>query len=229
MKRFMAAALLVALILVGDRASAQADSFSVDVDRVVENTPGSVNELTTVDVDPAFVGLECTVTATARNNQSVHENSDLLITSGTASIVVADVERGPEAVSVGGGTLVLGATLTVEVQLGVDGVFSGGVDLSVDCPAQPEPTPTPEPTPVTTVTPTPEAPSTPEVTPEPTATPPVGVLGIVETPTPPAPVGGISTGAGGTANSDNTTTWSLMIVGLTATLVGGGMVAIRKR
>jgi len=92
------------------------------------------------------------------------------VRSGESEVDLLDVEREPDAVTEGTGTLVLAAEVTVSVRLGEDGVFSGGTVLSIDCP-EPE-----TPTTVTTTT-TPPTTAPPEATPPAPAPPAVPVPG----------------------------------------------------
>ena len=97
--------------------------------------PGSVHLVGSDNVDPALVGATCDVNVNLANNQSVHPNSDLLITSGSSTVVALDVERDADAIiDTTPGTLTLEAdTVTVSVRLGPDGLFSGGFTISFAC------------------------------------------------------------------------------------------------
>jgi hypothetical protein len=152
------AALLPAASVAADVSS---PSIAVPVDTAVFGDPGTVHELASATVDPLLQGSTCTVMAIASNNESVHPGSDLVVSSGASSVRVADVEAAPNKVTEGDGTLVLGPQLTVSVILGGDGVFSGGVQLTVTCEAPPPTTgpPTTEP-PTTTGPPTTKPPTT---------------------------------------------------------------------
>lgn len=149
-------------------------SISVPVSDVVFGTPGSSHQLASVAVDAALQGATCAVMATGENNDSVHPGTTLVVSSGGGTVTISDVESSPEVVNPATGTLVLGAQIVVEVTLGSDGVFSGGVDVQLIC-QSPPPTTTTSPPPTTTpavVTPvTVEASTTPALTV--TAQPPV--------------------------------------------------------
>jgi LPXTG-motif cell wall-anchored protein len=116
-------------------ASAQDEPPVIDIplETVARGAAGTEQELTTVPVDAEDVGQQCSVVADGTNNSSVHENTDLLVRSGESEVAVLDVEREPEAVTQASGTLVLGPEISVFVRFGPDGVFSGGVVLTVDC------------------------------------------------------------------------------------------------
>jgi len=131
------------------------DEIAVEYE-VVRGEPGDVVELITVPVGAGEVGMVCLITAVSDNNPSTHPNSDLIITSNGDSFEIRDVEAAPELTkkesSVEG--VVLGERVKVEVRLGEDGVFSGGVILTSECvepeviepePEVLEPEPEPEP------------------------------------------------------------------------------------
>jgi hypothetical protein len=115
--------------------------------------PGSVHLVGTDSVDPALIGGTCDVNVNLSNNQSTHPNSNLLITSGSNTVIAPDVERDADTIiDTMPGTLVLeGDTITVSVQLGEDGLFSGGFTIHFACTA---------PTTTTTVSPTTSPPQT---------------------------------------------------------------------
>ena len=202
-------------------APAAAQSLpDITVDQRVPATgraaPGSVHLVGSDNVDPALVGGTCDVNVNLANNQSVHPNSDLLITSGSNTVVALDVERDADAIiDTTPGTLLLeDDTITVSVRLGPDGLFSGGFTISFAC--QP-------PTPTTTVTPTTIAPQT-AAAGEPNAT----VL---------ADQGALAPGSGsgsGSARSDtlpNTgpSTVGAVVAGTASLIVGLGVLAGVRR
>jgi hypothetical protein len=146
------------LVLSTAPAAAQQSLPSVVINETIRDTPGSVHVVRVTDVDPANVAGTCDVTVTGENNQSVHPNSDILIASAN-NIAVRDVERsaGAEAIPADG-TLELGPTVTISVQLGEDGVFSGGLlEVTFAC-TPPPPPPTVVPASVATTTVSPNAP-----------------------------------------------------------------------
>ena len=122
--------------------------------------PGSVHLVGSDNVDAALVGATCDVNVDLANNQSTHPNSDLIITSGSSTVVALDVERDADAIiDTTPGTITLEAdTVTVSVRLGPDGLFSGGFTISFACTPPPPPTTAP-PTTVTPTTITPPAPN----------------------------------------------------------------------
>ena len=124
----------------------------IPVDTVVRGDVDEVIELMTVPVEPDEVGLLCQLTVTGENNSSEHPNTDLIVTSAGASLVLPDVEATASGTTRGGGEIVLGETVVIEVRLGAHRVFSGGLTLSSQC-APPATTTTVAPTTTTTVAP----------------------------------------------------------------------------
>jgi hypothetical protein len=97
----------------------------IPLDTVVRGDPESVHLLTEAAIPIDKRGLRCSVQST--NNRSVHPDTDLLVSSGTSMVTLFDVERERRGTTDGDAPLTLGETATVEVQLGGDGVFSGGL------------------------------------------------------------------------------------------------------
>ena len=116
-----------------------AGAFTVPPAAITDGTQGEVRPLSTQNVDPADVGKDCQVTVVTTNNESLHPNSDLIVESGTSSMVAADVEH-DTASHTFVGQLTLGTTITVSVRFGPDGIYSGGSIVDTTCPAtQPVP------------------------------------------------------------------------------------------
>jgi hypothetical protein len=107
--------------------------IEIPLDTVVRGAPGSEHLLATVPVAPEDVGRECGVVVEGVNNESAHPNTDLLVRSGGGEVVALDVERAPNVRTEAAGTLVLGTDVSVFVRLGPDGVFSGGLVVTVEC------------------------------------------------------------------------------------------------
>ncbi len=126
----------------------------------IRGEPASVTTLATREVDDDLVGATCEAVVTERNNESVHPDNDLIITSGTWSETLEDFESDALSVNVIPGEITLGETIVVELRFGPNGVSSAGFELSFDCSSAALPTTTTEP-PATTTT---EAPT--EVLPE---------------------------------------------------------------
>jgi hypothetical protein len=128
-------------------------SIDVPVTSIVRGDAGSTHQLADVAVDPAMQGLTCAVVADAENNESVHPDTNLIVSSGGNSVQILDVEAVPNATTPADGTLVLGPELVVSVTLGGDGVFSGGITVSLSCEPTPPPTVPPTSPPTTTAPP----------------------------------------------------------------------------
>jgi hypothetical protein len=176
-------------------AYAQDGTIEIAIDGVVTGAEGEVVEVASQPIDADLVGAECSGTLTIANNDSVHPNNDLILTSGDDEEVITDVESEPEGTLTLDETLTLGETLTISLRLGPEGVSSGGLTLILTC-AQVEETTT---TTVADTTTTTEA----------------------------APVGGVETGAGGTAGADSTVGLMAAAVGLIA--LAGGVALARTR
>lgn len=109
------------------------DDIVIPIDTVVRGDQGEVIVLVTVPVDAELQGLSCIVSATSENQESVHPDNDLVVSSGGNSVELLDVESGPFVTVTADEPLVLGDTITVAVRLGPDGVFSGGLTVTLDC------------------------------------------------------------------------------------------------
>lgn len=131
--RFSPLALLAMLIGVVPAVAATVD-LSIPVETIVWGPAGSQHVLAVVEVPVDSRGETCRVTAFAQNQDSEHPNSDLLISSDTSSIVIPNVESAAYGSVFGGGLITLTDTITVAVTLGPHGVFSGGLDVEIDCP-----------------------------------------------------------------------------------------------
>jgi hypothetical protein len=113
--------------------------ITIPLDTSVFGAPGSEHLLGTVAVPADDVGRECGVAAEGMNNESVHPDTDLIVRSGDGELVVPDVERAPNVRTEATGTFTLGTEVSVLVQLGPDGIFSGGVVVTVECVPVPPP------------------------------------------------------------------------------------------
>jgi hypothetical protein len=139
--------------------------FDIPLDTVVRGDEGSVHLLATEPVAGEDVGRDCDVVVEGANNTSVHPNTDLLVRSGGSEVEVLDVERAPDARTEATGTIVLDTEVSVSVRLGPDGVFSGGLIMTLDCPTPPSTTTTTTGPPTTTPPPEPPAPPAPPAQP----------------------------------------------------------------
>ena len=110
--------------------------------------PFSTVTVATEEVEPWLQGASCAIEVDVANNESVHEDTELIITSGDDVVTVPDVESEPGIVIIQEGELVLGETVVVAVRLGPDGISSGGYSVDFLCPEEP---PTSTTTPTTTM------------------------------------------------------------------------------
>jgi LPXTG-motif cell wall-anchored protein len=144
----------------------------IPLDTVVRGESGSEHLLATESIAPEDAGRECRVAAEGVNNESTHPNTDLVVRSGGSEVVVPDVEREPDVRTEAAETIVLGTDVSVFVRLGADGVFSGGLLVTIECGAPPSTTTTttekPTTTTVSTTTTTAESPTTTAPAPAPT-------------------------------------------------------------
>lgn len=129
-----------------------AGAFTVPPVSVVNGAEGEVHLLWTEPVPANNVGQDCEVVLTRNNNESTREGTDLILESGSTSMVAENVEHdtAPETFV---GHLTLGTTVTVSVRLGPEGEYSGGADVvETNCPVTPPATPAQPPVQVETAT-----------------------------------------------------------------------------
>jgi hypothetical protein len=217
MKRIVTASVCVAVVIMGPVAMAQ----TVDVEIEIDTVAHASGVLATEAVPPELQGATCDVTATAENQSSVHPDSNLIIASGGDSITLLDVERAPGAVTTTSETLTLGSEITVSLEIGPDGIFSGGITVTAEC----ESAPSPSPSPTTTETPSPSPSETPTGSPSPTVEPTVThTTTPTDTPTVQpstvTPVSPVSTPPGGLAFT-GPGAWPLLAIGSAVLLVIG--------
>jgi LPXTG-motif cell wall-anchored protein len=211
----------------GSRQPADA-IITVPVDTVVRGPAGSIHLVDEQRTPAGMVAATCPGTVTVTNQRSEHPNSDLIITSGATSVTVPDVETLAFASRATNFTLTLGPTIAVQVRLGPDEVFSGGLAVVIDCAAPPTTTVAP----TTTALPTTSAPAptvAPTTAPS-TSTTAAGVLPVV---TPPPSVStttiapGVLPGAGTLPETGSTATPTLL-VGLVLVMLGA-LLTLRTR
>jgi hypothetical protein len=101
----------------------------IPLDTVVRGDPGSTHLVAEVKVPASKVGLLCSVQAT--NNRSVHPDTNLIVSSDSSTVTLADVERERHVTTDSDSLLRMGETATVKVQLGGHGVFSGGLKVGL--------------------------------------------------------------------------------------------------
>jgi hypothetical protein len=90
-------------------------------------------QLASAQVPADLQGLLCSVEAVAENQSSIHPSNDLIVSSGSDSVTLSDVERAAGVTTTADGELTLGTEVVVTLSLGPDGVFSGGLTVTVEC------------------------------------------------------------------------------------------------
>ena len=133
MRVMLPVVVIVAGLAMAAPARGSTTEIIIPVESVIRGPEGTVATLATVGVDPDLQGSECTVSGVGVNQDSIHPNTDILVSSGGGQVVLPDVEREPNFVIVADGTLVLGPEIVVEVRFGPDRVFSGGLDVVLTC------------------------------------------------------------------------------------------------
>jgi hypothetical protein len=132
MRRFCALVLVAMLIGVVPVLAATVD-ITIPIETIIRGAAGSEHVLDIVDVPAESQGEVCRVAVVARNQDSEHPNSDLLISS-VNEVEVLDVENTAYGTVFSEGEITLGETITVTLTLGADRVFSAGLDVEIDCP-----------------------------------------------------------------------------------------------
>lgn len=202
-----------ALVGVGGAAHAQTvqeDIIVIPVDSVLRAPAGSVTSIASSPVPAEFQGAECVADIQAVNQESVHPNNDLLISSGSSSAEVLDVESVAFGQAGAMVDLTLGATVDLSLRMGPDEVSSGGLIVTIDCPLVVPPTTE---APSTTV-PSTEAPTV-------TTAPPTGVSPGGATP-------GQSPGASLPETGAEGSVW-MAVVALSLLAGGGALVRLARR
>ncbi len=196
-------------------------TVTVDVETIVRGAPGhteNVLMLTPADIE-AEPGWICELVGFGDNGESTHADTNAHISSNGDSVSILDWERVANTrTEATNGTLTLGANITIAIQVGEDGVASGGLEIQFTCnpPGQPPPTtttPPPEPSTTTTSVTPPTSVTVPPVTTTTTTVP-----GATTTTTEPPPINGIDTGGGACADGscDGSLsplfTWALLVM-----------------
>ena len=127
----MAVALAAAVVLLIASATAEAQTgVEIPLERVHRGDPGErflEAEIGTTNE----IGWTCGAFLERRNNSSIHEGTDLIITSGANGVTFANIESDAfeEAIH----TFVVAGDIRVYTQLGEDGVTSMGFLLEFEC------------------------------------------------------------------------------------------------
>jgi hypothetical protein len=111
--------------------------------------PGTHLVLGSASVPAGEAGLSCDVVIDIGNNDSIHPDSDITVSTGSDSVVFPNTEGqkgdpGPVTEK-----MVLGDTITVTLTFGADGVFSGSGTVDLGPCVSPEPPVTVPSTPTT--------------------------------------------------------------------------------
>jgi hypothetical protein len=104
---------------------------------VIRGEPFSTVTVATEEVEPWLQGESCAIRIEVANNQSVHEDNAVILSSGADVVTVPDVESKAGIVTIDEGELVLGETVVAAMRLGPDGVSSGGITVDFICSEQP--------------------------------------------------------------------------------------------
>ncbi len=153
MKLFRPAVLAFGLAL---GCASVAGAFTVPPAAITDGKEGEVRLLSTQPVDPVDVGKDCEVVLVSANNESTREGSDLIVQSGSSSMVAPNVEHDTLSHSFVD-HLTLGTTITVSVRFGPEGVYSGASDVEMNCPTTEAVTTPPAPEPAVEATSAPAA------------------------------------------------------------------------
>ncbi len=124
---------VVAGMIAMSTGAAAVDDVVFTASGIVSGGEGEIRLLGEVTVAPELVGATCTGRAETANQDSVHPNNDMIITTGTTQAEIPDFESAPFKVTPLTGTVVLGPTVRFEVRLGPTFVSSGGVVVTLDC------------------------------------------------------------------------------------------------
>lgn len=169
--------------------------ITVEIDNIAYGAEGDLILVGSAQVPAEFVGENCLVVGSTVNQESVHPNNNLIIVSGDERLVVLDVEGAAGQATEFEEFEEIAPTIEVFIELGPDGVTSGGFVVTVDCDATPpeETTTTTTPpttVPPTTVPPTTESEGTPQgggEVPAPTTAPPPAGPAVTQAPPPAGP------------------------------------------
>ncbi len=125
--------ILVALVFGVVSPATAIDDLTIPIDSVVRGDSFETVTVASVTVPADLVGDTCTVTLEAANNNSVHDDNHLIISTGGESVTFPNVESESFQTTTAAGDVTLGESVLVQLQLGEDGVSSGGLSLTFDC------------------------------------------------------------------------------------------------
>lgn len=166
----LVSAVAASQLLVGSAsATSSSKTINIPIDTVVRAEQGSTKTLQTTRVAASDKGRACSVKAEAANQRSIHPGNNLVVKSGDTMVVLRDVERSAGVMTNGSGKLTLDDEITVSLTMGKDKVFSGGLEVKIECdeavPAAPVAEEPEAETPVETPAPASDAPVLPETGP----------------------------------------------------------------
>ncbi len=143
-RRFFTSIVVALVVLLFVPGVAHADEgLSLPVGTVIRAEPGTVIELGRAVIDQDLAGPLCTWSASATNQESVHLGNDIIVQSGDAELVLAGIEDSPGKVTTAAGSAYLTDEVVFLLRMGPEGLFSGGLDVSIHYETcQPEPTTT---------------------------------------------------------------------------------------
>ncbi len=124
-----------------------ATTINVPLNTIVRGNEGDIKPVR----DPVSVadlnaqpGDICDVSALTGNPASEHSFNDLIVGSNGDEVTASNVEEFAGKTTQATGTLTLGSTVTFDVLLGPDEVFSGGMDVEFKCSSTPPPNDVPD-------------------------------------------------------------------------------------
>lgn len=126
-------ALLPVLLLMQASSASAVDFVSIPVSGVAYGEEGQVLAVTGADVPPDYVGQTCQILGQTVNQESVHIDNDLLITTAGVTLTIPNYEDEGFITYDSGEVVVLGPRIDVAVRFGPDGITSGGFRLTVSC------------------------------------------------------------------------------------------------
>jgi hypothetical protein len=194
---FIGLVIVIGLTLIGAAAALGQTGVDIPLDRVYRGDPGEIIVIAEIGATNE-IGWTCGAFLERHNNKSMHEGTNLGITSGANGTSFNNIESAAfeEAVK----AFVIDGDITITIQLGEDGVASMGFTLEFEC--NPPPTTTSS----TTTTPT---------------------TSPVTTTTEPPPINGVDTGGGslqhliaGSAVDDNRE-WAFFALGAAIVFAAG--------
>ena len=124
--------LLVILLVVSTSSSGAQADLTLTAPQDVRRGSGIVT-VDEVAVPAELQGKLCDASLTATNNPSIHPGNDLILTS-TTSTEFSEIEAEPDGIDDDSGTLVLGASVRLDLRFGPNGVSSAGWVVTIDCP-----------------------------------------------------------------------------------------------